>query len=108
MATAASAQGTAPRRAPLRGVLYALVAFVAAFALHLHHPFLINLRYLKRAVVYRPSTSARLPRRLGALVDVGLITLFGLQHSLMARGGFKRWLARNFPGWSGQTSMPPT
>jgi protein-S-isoprenylcysteine O-methyltransferase Ste14 len=32
------------------------------------------------------------------LVDGGLILLFGLQHSLMARGRFKRWLVRYIPG----------
>jgi methanethiol S-methyltransferase len=31
------------------------------------------------------------------LVDVGLIALFGVQHSLMARKSFKQWLARWFP-----------
>jgi methanethiol S-methyltransferase len=81
------------------GLLYALVAFVAAFALFIYTiPFLVNLRYLRRAVVY-PSIDigSSAPVVWALLVDVGLIVLFGLQHSLMARGGFKRWLARNFP-----------
>jgi len=34
-----------------------------------------------------PPTSAL----LAILIDVGLITLFGVQHSLMARAGWKRW-----------------
>ena len=95
------------------GLLYALVAFVTALALFVYAiPFLSNLRYLKRPIVTPTidlGSSSALPWAI--LVDVCLILLFGLQHSLMARGGFKRWLARNVPGagWSGQpTCMPPT
>lgn len=31
------------------------------------------------------------------LVNAGLITLFGLQHSIMARSGFKKWITRVIP-----------
>ena len=34
---------------------------------------------------------------LAAAINIGLIALFGLQHSLMARPRFKRWLARILP-----------
>ncbi len=81
------------------GVLYALAAFVGALALFLYAvPFLSNLRVLKRAIV-DPSIDVgpTTPVPWAILVDVCLILLFGLQHSLMARDGFKRWLVRNMP-----------
>lgn len=34
---------------------------------------------------------------LAAAIDIGLIALFGLQHSVMARPGFKRWFTRQVP-----------
>jgi hypothetical protein len=48
------------------GVLYALVAFVAAFALFIYTiPFLVNLRYSSVRWCIHPSTSARLPPSSG-------------------------------------------
>jgi protein-S-isoprenylcysteine O-methyltransferase Ste14 len=86
---------------PLRalGLLYALVAFVVALALFLYAiPFLGNLRFLKRTIV-NPTIDFGPPSPVlwAILVDGCLILLFGLQHSLMARDGFKRLLARNVP-----------
>jgi len=37
------------------------------------------------------------PLLLALAVDLGLIALFGLQHSVMARSGFKQWLTRRVP-----------
>jgi methanethiol S-methyltransferase len=37
------------------------------------------------------------PLLLALAVDLGLIALFGLQHSAMARSGFKAWLTRRVP-----------
>jgi protein-S-isoprenylcysteine O-methyltransferase Ste14 len=82
------------------GVAYALVAFALALALFLYAiPFLANLKIAKQAVV-TPSIDIGEtgPVATAALVDSLLIALFGLQHSLMARPGFKRWLMRLVPG----------
>ncbi|WKE65517.1 methyltransferase [Gallaecimonas kandeliae] len=35
----------------------------------------------------------------GLAVDLGLVALFGLQHSIMARAWYKAWLARLLPEW---------
>jgi protein-S-isoprenylcysteine O-methyltransferase Ste14 len=37
------------------------------------------------------------PATLAALIDVGLLGLFALQHSVMARRGFKRWWTKLVP-----------
>ena len=92
---------TEPPGGPLRtlGLLYGLAAFFGALALFLYAvPFLGNLRILKHSVLEAtvdlgPTTA--LPWAI--LIDCCLILLFGLQHSLMARAGFKRWLARYVP-----------
>jgi len=37
------------------------------------------------------------PAATAAIIDIALIALFGLQHSVMARQGFKRWWTRIIP-----------
>jgi len=37
------------------------------------------------------------PLALAVAIDIGLVMIFGLQHSVMARIGFKRWLKRFLP-----------
>jgi protein-S-isoprenylcysteine O-methyltransferase Ste14 len=45
----------------------------------------------------RISGPASLPPLLAAAIDLVLITAFSLQHSVMARPGFKRWWTRTIP-----------
>jgi methanethiol S-methyltransferase len=81
------------------GIAYALLAFAGAMALFVYAiPFLANLRFLSRTIV-EPSIDfgPALSMPWTIIVDCGLIVLFGLQHSLMARDGFKQWLVRNIP-----------
>lgn len=54
--------------------------------------FLFNL-YVRKTIDYGSSGNDF----MATLVDLGLITLFGLQHSIMARRGFKAWLTRVVP-----------
>jgi protein-S-isoprenylcysteine O-methyltransferase Ste14 len=37
------------------------------------------------------------PLGTALLINVGLVALFGVQHTIMARPGFKRWIARVIP-----------
>lgn len=54
--------------------------------------FLFNF-YLPKSIDSGESGSVL----LAVTIDLGLITLFGLQHSIMARPVFKRWLTRYIP-----------
>ncbi len=74
--------------------LYALVAYVIFFATFLYLiAFVGNLPFVPRTVDRGPE--ALLPIALA--VDAALIALFGLQHSVMARKGFKRAWTRIVP-----------
>ena len=42
---------------------------------------------------------------LAVAVNIGLMTLFGLQHSIMARPGFKRWLSNHIPEAAGRSTF---
>ena len=46
-------------------------------------------------VGFSPLRTESIPVAL--VIDIGLILLFGLQHSVMARAGFKRWLGQVIP-----------
>jgi protein-S-isoprenylcysteine O-methyltransferase Ste14 len=64
--------------------LVALIAFL--FNLIPANPYINGIDAVK--------SSSTLP---ALIVNIGLIVLFGLQHSVMARSGFKRWLAGYLP-----------
>jgi methanethiol S-methyltransferase len=73
--------------------LYGLLSYLLFIGL-----FLYLIGFLADFLV--PKTVNRggnAPMPLAVLVDVGLILLFGLQHSLMARPKFKAWLMKRIP-----------
>jgi protein-S-isoprenylcysteine O-methyltransferase Ste14 len=74
-------------------LLYGLAGYLLGVAALLYLiAFLFNL-----VVPWTIDTGAPASPFTAALVDLGLIALFGLQHSIMARRGFKSWLTRVVP-----------
>ncbi|MGH0032034.1 MAG: methanethiol S-methyltransferase [Myxococcota bacterium] len=75
---------------------YGIVCYAIFFGTFLYAAgFLANLGVIKSidSGVVEPIDSAA----VAALVNVGLLGVFGLQHSVMARIGFKRWWTRFVP-----------
>jgi len=74
-------------------VAYAVVAYAAFLASSVWAvTFLADLQ-LPRGIDH----GARQAPGVAVVVDVALLLLFALQHSVMARHGFKRWMARWIP-----------
>jgi len=76
-------------------VFYALVSYALFFI-----TFLYSIGFLGNIIV--PKTidfpAAAEPDLMGALlVDVGLLGIFAIQHSVMARPGFKQWWTKFVP-----------
>ncbi|HEY9024865.1 MAG TPA: isoprenylcysteine carboxylmethyltransferase family protein [Burkholderiaceae bacterium] len=75
------------------GVAYA--AFLAAFVYAIG--FVGNLLVPKSIDLGMPAGAAGEPLAVSLLVDLLLLGLFAVQHSVMARPAFKRWSARYVP-----------
>ena len=75
-------------------LLFAMIVYAIFFATFLYLiAFVGDFRFVGSTV-----DSGRLAPPLGAaLIDIALIALFGLQHSVMARPGFKSWWTRIVP-----------
>ena len=73
--------------------LYGVVCYVVFFA-----TFLYAIGFIGNFGVWRTLDSAPRGSLLGSLlVDLGLLGLFAVQHSVMARPAFKRWFTRVVP-----------
>jgi len=75
-------------------LLFAIVCYAIFFATFLYlivfvGDFAFAAKTVDKGPLGPPTTSA--------IIDLGLIALFGLQHSVMARQGFKRWWMRIVP-----------
>ena len=75
-------------------MLFALVAYAIFFATFLYLiAFVGNIAVVPRTVDIGPAA----PVATAVVIDVALVALFGLQHSVMARKGFKAWWTRVIP-----------
>ena len=83
----------------LGGLSYALAAFAATVVFFTW--FILFLGNLPKAAKPWVNPTVDIGGSLdlfpAALADIGLVALFGLQHSLMARPGFKAWWTRIVP-----------
>jgi protein-S-isoprenylcysteine O-methyltransferase Ste14 len=68
-------------------LLFAIVCYAIFFATFLYLIAFVGDIMVPKTIDAPPSSLAPLP---AAIIDVALIALFGLQHSIMARPGFKR------------------
>ena len=76
--------------------LFAVLYGVTSYALFLA-VLLYMIAFVANRVPWPISGPQRIPGAAAAVIDLGLITLFGLQHSIMARSGFKRRLTAFVP-----------
>jgi protein-S-isoprenylcysteine O-methyltransferase Ste14 len=75
-------------------LLFAIVCYAIFFATFLYLiVFVGDFSFAARTVDQGP----QLPPLTAALIDAALIALFGIQHSVMARQGFKRWWMQVVP-----------
>ena len=75
-------------------LLFAIVAYAIFFATFLY--LIVFVGDLAFAPVTVDSGPEAAPA-VAAIINVALIALFGVQHSVMARQGFKRWWTRVIP-----------
>jgi protein-S-isoprenylcysteine O-methyltransferase Ste14 len=87
------------RTARIAGLSYAILAFVLTFAFFAWFViFLGNLpKPAKPWIDPTVDIGGSLNLFAAAIIDIGLVALFGLQHSLMARPSFKAWWTRIVP-----------
>ena len=83
-------------------LLFSIVAYAIFFATFLY--LIVFVGDLSFARVTVDTGGPQAAPATAAVIDVALIALFGLQHSVMARQGFKRWWTRVIP-WTAERSV---
>jgi protein-S-isoprenylcysteine O-methyltransferase Ste14 len=76
-------------------LLFSIVAYAIFFATFLYLIVFVGDLSFARITVDTGGTQAA--PAAAAVIDLALIALFGLQHSVMARQGFKRWWTQVIP-----------
>ena len=84
---------TASDLAVLLGFIYSIACYVAFLATFVYFACFTDGVGVSRTVDAGAATSPL----LSTVIDFALVLLFGLQHSIMARAGFKRLLTRVIP-----------
>jgi protein-S-isoprenylcysteine O-methyltransferase Ste14 len=72
---------------------YGVLAYAIFFGVFVYFMGFVMDQFVPRSVDRGPEA----PPLLAALANLGLIALFAVQHTLMARSGFKQWLTRFIP-----------
>lgn len=80
-------------------IFFVTFLYLIAFVGNLQQTGLVQwLPWLKEVVPYSVSFGRETgPLAIAIAINIGLIALFGLQHSIMARTGFKAWLKNVLP-----------
>ncbi len=73
--------------------IYGVVCYIASVATLLYTVGFLGNLWVPRSL----DSSGAAPLGTALLIDVALVTLFALQHSVMARPAFKRWWTRIVP-----------
>ena len=76
-------------------LIFAIIAYAIFFATFLYLIIFVGDLSFAQLTVDRGGPEAA--PMTAALIDIVLIAIFGLQHSVMARQGFKRWWTRIVP-----------
>lgn len=74
-------------------LLYGLVSYLAFFGTILYAIGFTGNLFVPKSIDGEPQT----PLGVAILTDAALLLLFALQHSIMARPGFKRWFTKIIP-----------
>lgn len=77
----------------IAAVLYAAFSYVVFVAMFLYLVGFVTDFAVPRSI----DRAGSAPVLQAVVIDVGLVTLFALQHSVMARPGFKQWWTRYVP-----------
>jgi methanethiol S-methyltransferase len=72
---------------------YGLICYAVFFATYLYAVGFVGNLFVPRTIDGPPGGSII----AGVAVDLVLLLAFALQHSVMARSGFKRWITRSIP-----------